>query len=58
MLEFGAISRMMVCCDDVFDVVLLMYDVSYHLAKAGAKNVLLLEKSQLTHGCTWHAAGQ
>lgn len=29
----------------------------YHLAKEGAKNVVLLEKSQLTHGCTWHAAG-
>ena len=31
--------------------------VAYHLAKAGAKNVILLEKNQLTHGCTWHAAG-
>ena len=31
--------------------------VAYHLGRAGAKNVLLLEKSQLTHGCTWHAAG-
>lgn len=30
---------------------------SYHLAKAGVKDVYLLEKSQLTHGCTWHAAG-
>ncbi len=31
--------------------------VAYHLARAGEKDVLLLEKSQLTHGCTWHAAG-
>jgi len=31
--------------------------VAYHLARRGAKDVLLLEKAQLTHGCTWHAAG-
>jgi len=31
--------------------------VAYHLARAGEKDILLLEKSQLTHGCTWHAAG-
>ena len=31
--------------------------VAYHLALAGKTDVLLLEKSQLTHGCTWHAAG-
>ena len=31
--------------------------VAYHLARAGERDVLLLEKSQLTHGCTWHAAG-
>ncbi len=31
--------------------------VCYHLAKAGEKDVLLLEKSQLTEGSTWHAAG-
>ncbi len=31
--------------------------VAYHLANAGETDVLLLEKSQLTHGCTWHAAG-
>jgi len=31
--------------------------VAYHLARDGAKDVLLLEKAQLTHGCTWHAAG-
>jgi len=31
--------------------------VAYHLAKAGEKDVLLLEKSQLTEGSTWHAAG-
>ena len=31
--------------------------LAYHLARDGAKDVLLLEKAQLTHGCTWHAAG-
>jgi glycine cleavage system aminomethyltransferase T/glycine/D-amino acid oxidase-like deaminating enzyme len=31
--------------------------VAYHLARDGAEDVLLLEKAQLTHGCTWHAAG-
>jgi 4-methylaminobutanoate oxidase (formaldehyde-forming) len=31
--------------------------VAYHLARAGEKDVLLLEKEQLTHGSTWHAAG-
>ena len=31
--------------------------VAYHLAREGERDVLLLEKSQLTHGCTWHAAG-
>lgn len=31
--------------------------VAYQLAKAGARDVLLVEKAQLTHGCTWHAAG-
>ena len=31
--------------------------LAYHLARCGAKDVLLLEKAQLTHGCTWHAAG-
>ena len=29
----------------------------YHLAKIGWKDVLLLEKSELTSGSTWHAAG-
>ncbi|MCP3688574.1 MAG: FAD-dependent oxidoreductase, partial [Gammaproteobacteria bacterium] len=31
--------------------------IAYHLTRAGAKDVLLLEKSQLTEGATWHAAG-
>jgi 4-methylaminobutanoate oxidase (formaldehyde-forming) len=31
--------------------------VAYHLAKRGARNVLLLERGQLTCGTTWHAAG-
>jgi dimethylglycine dehydrogenase len=30
---------------------------AYHLAKAGAKDVLLLARSELTSGSTWHAAG-
>lgn len=29
----------------------------YHLAKYGMKNVVLLEKDQLTAGTTWHSAG-
>lgn len=31
--------------------------VAYHLTKLGWKDILLLEKSQLTAGTTWHAAG-
>jgi 4-methylaminobutanoate oxidase (formaldehyde-forming) len=31
--------------------------IAYHLAKLGKRDVLLLEKSRLTTGCTWHAAG-
>ncbi|PUB18472.1 GcvT family protein [Yoonia sediminilitoris] len=31
--------------------------VAYHLAKLGWKDVLLLERKQLTSGTTWHAAG-
>ncbi len=31
--------------------------IAYHLVKEGARNVVLLEKSKLTEGCTWHAAG-
>jgi len=31
--------------------------LAYHLARAGAKDLLLVEKERLTHGCTWHAAG-
>lgn len=29
----------------------------YHLVKAGWRDVLLVEKNDLTHGSTWHAAG-
>lgn len=29
--------------------------LAYHLAKAGQKDVVLLEKSELTAGSTWHA---
>jgi 4-methylaminobutanoate oxidase (formaldehyde-forming) len=31
--------------------------VAYHLTKLGWKDVLLLERTQLTAGTTWHAAG-
>lgn len=31
--------------------------VAYHLARFGVKKVVLLEKSELTAGSTWHAAG-
>jgi 4-methylaminobutanoate oxidase (formaldehyde-forming) len=31
--------------------------LAYQLGRDGAKDVLLVEKAQLTEGCTWHAAG-
>ena len=31
--------------------------IAYHLAKMGQRDVVVLEKSGLTHGSTWHAAG-
>ncbi len=31
--------------------------IAYHLAKLGKRDVVILEKSGLTHGSTWHAAG-
>jgi glycine/D-amino acid oxidase-like deaminating enzyme len=31
--------------------------VAFHLSGKGERDVLLLEKAQLTHGSTWHAAG-
>ena len=31
--------------------------IAYHLTRMGKTDVLLLEKSGLTHGATWHAAG-
>ena len=31
--------------------------VAYHLTKAGWRDVVLLERKQLTSGTTWHAAG-
>ncbi|PLS23172.1 GcvT family protein [Neptunicoccus cionae] len=31
--------------------------IAYHLAKAGWKDVVLLERDELTSGSTWHAAG-
>ena len=34
-----------------------LLSVLYHLTKAGWKDVLLIERSELTSGSTWHAAG-
>ena len=31
--------------------------LAYHLADCGWQDVVLLEKNDLTHGSTWHAAG-
>ena len=31
--------------------------VAYHLAEMGCRDVVLLERDQLTSGTTWHAAG-
>lgn len=31
--------------------------LAYHLTKSGVRDVVLLEKNDLTHGSTWHAAG-
>jgi sarcosine dehydrogenase len=31
--------------------------VAYHLARAGWRDVVLLERDKLTSGSTWHAAG-
>ena len=31
--------------------------IAYHLTLAGARDVVILEKDDLTHGATWHAAG-
>ncbi|MCB2110868.1 MAG: FAD-dependent oxidoreductase [Defluviimonas sp.] len=31
--------------------------IAYHLARMGERDVLVLEKAQITHGSTWHAAG-
>lgn len=31
---------------------------TYHLAKMGLTNVVLLERDRLTSGTTWHTAGQ
>src|SRR6516162_8226038 len=31
--------------------------IAYHLAKAGCRDVVLLEKATLTSGTSWHAAG-
>ncbi len=31
--------------------------IAYHLTRAGRSEVVVLEKSGITHGATWHAAG-
>ena len=31
--------------------------IAYHLTKLGVRDVVLLERRQLTCGTTWHAAG-
>jgi glycine cleavage system aminomethyltransferase T/glycine/D-amino acid oxidase-like deaminating enzyme len=31
--------------------------IAYHLTRMGKRDVLILEKSGITHGATWHAAG-
>lgn len=31
--------------------------IAHHLARQGERDVLALEKAQVTHGSTWHAAG-
>ena len=31
--------------------------IAWHLAQRGVRDVVLLERLQLTHGATWHAAG-
>lgn len=31
--------------------------LAYQLTKRGERDVVVLEKSQITNGCTWHAAG-
>ena len=31
--------------------------IAYHLGKAGVKDILLVERDELTSGSTWHAAG-
>ena len=31
--------------------------IAYHLTKLGWRDVVLLERAQLTSGTTWHAAG-
>ena len=31
--------------------------LAYHLSRRGECDVVVLEKSQITNGCTWHAAG-
>ena len=51
--NFPSTARVVIVGGGVMGVGLL-----YHLAEAGWKDCLLLEKGELTSGSTWHAAGQ
>ena len=52
MSEFPKTARVVIIGGGVVGVSCL-----YHLAKAGCRDCVLLEKNELTAGSTWHAAG-
>jgi len=52
MSEFPTTARVVIIGGGVVGT-----SVLYHLAKAGWKDCVLLEKNELTAGSTWHAAG-
>ena len=52
MADFPSQSRVVIVGGGVIGC-----SVAYHLTKLGWKNVVLLERKQLTSGTTWHAAG-
>src|SRR5512136_1041380 len=39
------------------EIVIIGGGIAYHLTRMGRRDVLILEKSGVTHGATWHAAG-
>jgi len=53
MSDFPSTARVVIIGGGVMGVSLL-----YHLAKEGWKDLVLIEKGELTSGSTWHAAGQ